>query len=93
MGLEDFMSTEKQQVTNAVNLSFFMVTLSYVLLRDMQTEYPDMGLLDLKSFYLGRRYASETLKLLPESHTPFNSESIIRTVAALGWIHPCTIYA
>ena len=68
-GLEDFMSTEKQQVTNAVNLSFFMVTLSHVLLRDMQTEYPDMGLLDLKSFFLGRRYASETLKLLPESNT------------------------
>ena len=92
-GLEDFMSTEKQQVTNAVNLSFFMVTLSHVLLRKMQTEYPDMGLLDLKSFFLGRRYASETLKLLPESHTPFNPESIIRAVAALGWVHPCTIHA
>jgi putative transposase len=86
-GLEDFMNIKKTPVTNAVNLSLFMVNLSYYLLRQMRQVDPDVGILDLKTFHRGRRYAIETLNLLPESPSPFISNQIVHIVATLGSIH------
>lgn len=86
-GLEDFMNIQQTPVTNAVNLSFFMVNLSHVLLRQLRQEHPQAGILDLKAYFRGRRYAIETLNLLPESPNSFISEQIIRIVASLGRIH------
>lgn len=86
-GLEDFMNVNQIPVTNAVNLSFFMVNLSSVLLRQMRQEHPQAGVLDLKSYFRGRRYAIETLNLLPESPNTFISDQIVRIVASLGRIH------
>jgi putative transposase len=86
-GLEDFMNIKETPVTNAVNLSFFMVNLSYYLLRQMRQEDPDVGILDLKTFFRGRRYAIETLNLLPEPPTSFISRQIVHIVATLGSIH------
>jgi putative transposase len=86
-GLEDFMNVKETPVTNAVNLSLFMVNLSYYLLRQMRQDDPDAGILDLKTFFRGRRYAIETLNLLPEPPSSFISSQIVRIVAALGSIH------
>jgi hypothetical protein len=86
-GLEDFMNIKQTPVTNAVNLSLFMVNLSYYLLRQMQQDNPDVGILDLKTRFRGRRYAIETLNLLPEPPTSFISKQIIHIVATLGSIH------
>ncbi len=86
-GLEDFMNTHQMPVTNAVNLAFFMVNLSHLLLRQLRHEEPDSGILDLKAFFRGRRYAIETLNLLPEPPHPFVSAQIVRIVATLGSIH------
>ena len=86
-GLEDFMNTNQMSVTNAVNLAFFLVNLSHVLLRQLRHEEPDSGILDLKAFFRGRRYAIETLNLLPEPPHPFLSAQIVRLVASLGFIH------
>lgn len=86
-GLEDFMNIRQIPITNAVNLSFFLVSLSQFLLASLRQEVPKAGILDLKAFFLGRRYALETLNLLPEPPTSFISAQIVRIVASLGTIH------
>lgn len=86
-GLEDFMNIKQTPLTNAVNLSLFMINLSHYLLQQRRQENPDVGILDLKAFFRGRRYAIETLNLLPEPPTSFISSQIVRIVATLGSIH------
>ena len=49
-GLEDFMNINQTAVTNAANLSLFMVDLSQVLMCDSRKTDHDFGVLDLKSF-------------------------------------------
>jgi putative transposase len=66
-GLEDFMNTSEQAVTNAVNLAFLMVNLSAVLLQPFRLDHPDFSVLDLKAHYRARRYLTETIKSLPVS--------------------------
>lgn len=90
-GLEDFMNVKALPLTNAVNLAFFMVNLSAVLLAQLRHHAPHAGLLDLKAFFRGSHYASATLNLLPDAPDPFLSEHIIRAVAALGAIHPLSV--
>ena len=64
-GLEDFMNTSQQAVTNAVNLAFLMVNLSALMLRSCSQ---DGSVLDLKARFRAQRYLSETIKMLP--HPP-----------------------
>src|SRR3970282_2758707 len=64
-GLENFMNVKETAVTNAANLSFFMVNFSYALLQPFRQQNPDYSILDLKSHYHGCRYAIETIKMLP----------------------------
>ena len=61
-GLEDFMNTKETAVTNAANLSLFMVNLSYLLLRNFRQKDSTVNVLDLKAFYRGHKYVAETLK-------------------------------
>ena len=98
-GLEDFMSkidlrnVHPTAVTNAANLSLFiedrspMVNLSQVLMGDFRKTDPDFGVLDLKSYYRGCRYATELLKILPEKPDDILIAQLFRKVAALGSIH------
>jgi putative transposase len=86
-GLEDFMNVKQIPVANAVCLSLFMVNLSHYLLQQMRQTDTDAGILDLKSFFCGRRYATETLNLLPKPPSSFISSHIIQLVATLGSIH------
>ncbi len=61
-GLEDFMNISQTAVTNAVNLSFFLVNLSRRLLCSFRREqHPDFSLLDLKAFYRGFKYVAEVI--------------------------------
>lgn len=87
-GLEDFMNVSQTAVTNAANLAFFMVSFSYALLQPCRQQNPDYGILDLKSCYRGYRYASETIKLLPEKPDPILLATIFQQIARLGAIHP-----
>jgi putative transposase len=87
-GLEDFMNVKQTAVTNAVNLSLFMVNVSHLLLRQFRQFNPQAGILDLKAHFRGRRYVSETLKLLPETPDPILLSQVFDTVAQLGCIHP-----
>ena len=87
-GLDDFMNVKQQAVTNAANLSFFMVNFSSVLLRRYRENNPEFSILDLKSHYRGCRYASETIKLLPQKPDGILLAEIFEHIARLGMVHP-----
>jgi len=87
-GLEDFMNVKETAVTNAANLSLFMVNFSYALLQPFRQHNPGYSILDLKSHYRGCRYASETIKLLPEKPDAILLAEIFQQIARLGAIHP-----
>ena len=86
-GLEDFMTVSERGVSNAANLSLFMVSLSAVLLRDERESDPQCSVLDLKASYRGSKYVAETLKLLPEKLDEGLIARIVCQVASLGRIH------
>jgi IS4 transposase len=86
-GLEDFMNLSQTAVTNAANLSFFMVNLSHHLLADFRQHNPDSGIIDLKAYYRGFRYVREMLKMLPEVPEPILLTQIFAKLTSLGRIH------
>lgn len=87
-GLEDFMNVTQLAVTNAANLSLFMVNLSQLLMCQYRKDDPDFSVLDLKAYYRGYRYVMETIKILP--HLPDDNlvSQLFQKVTALGRIHP-----
>jgi putative transposase len=87
-GLDDFMNVKQAAVTNAANLSFFMVNFSAVLLRRYRKNNPDFSILDLKSHYRGCRYVAETIKLLPQKPDGILLSEIFQHIARLGMVHP-----
>jgi len=90
-GLEDFMNTKEIPLTNALNLSLFMVSVSQVLLREFRKTNPDSGILDLKAYFRAAKYFEETIKLLPEKPEPILLDQIFGHVASLGCIHPVKV--
>lgn len=86
-GLEDFMNTTPTAVTNAANLSLFMVNLSHRLLRDFRRVDPDYSILDLKATCRGFKYVDETIQMLPQKPEPILLTQILSKVACLGRIH------
>ena len=92
-GLEDFMNVKEVPLTNALNLSLFMVNLSQVLLREFHQTHPDSGILDLKAYFRAAKYFEETIKLLPKKPEPILLEQIFGQVASLGCIHAVNVQA
>jgi hypothetical protein len=90
-GLEDFMNVKETAVTNAANLSFFMVNFSYALLKPFRKYDQEYSILDLKSHYRGLRYATETIKMLPEKPDAILLAEIFQHIARLGAIHPASL--
>jgi putative transposase len=86
-GLDDFMNVQETAVTNAANLSFFMVNFSAILLRRFRVSNPEFSILDLKSHYRGCRYVSETIKLLPQKPDGILLAEIFEQIARLGMVH------
>jgi len=86
-GLEDFMNVTPTGVTNAANLSLFMVNVAYRLRAHGQARDPDYSVLDLKADYRGYKYVEETIKMLPEKPEPVLLAKILNQVAGLGRIH------
>ncbi len=79
-------------MTNAINLSLFMVSVSQLLLRDLRQEDSTVNVLDLKAFYRGHKYVVETLKLLPQKPDPILLGTIFDRISRLGRVHnpqPC----
>jgi putative transposase len=87
-GLEDFMTITATGVSNAANLSLFMVNLSSVLLKDLRQTDPQCSVLDLKAWCRGYTYVSALIKLLPEAPDDDLIAQLFHQVAQLGRIHP-----
>jgi putative transposase len=86
-GLEDFMNVTPTGVTNAANLSLFMVNVSYRLQAEVRPREPDYSILDLKADCRGYKYVEETIKMLPQMPEPVLLRQILDKVACLGRIH------
>jgi putative transposase len=86
-GLEDFMNVTPTGVTNAANLSLFMVNVAARLQADARPRDPDYSILDLKADCRGYTYVEETIKMLPEKPEPVLLGQILHKVACLGRIH------
>ena len=74
-------------VTNAANLSLFMVNVAYRLRTDVRQRDPDYSVLDLKADCRGYKYVEETIQMLPEKPEPILLDRILDQVACLGRIH------
>jgi putative transposase len=86
-GMEDFMNITPTGVTNAANLSLFMVNVAYHLRSDSHPRDPAYSVLDLKADCRGSKYVEETIKMLPEKPEPIFLAKIRNQVAGLGRIH------
>jgi putative transposase len=91
-GLEDFMNVQEIPLTNALNLSLFMVNLAQALLREFRETHPESGVLDLKAYFRAAKYFEETIKMLPQKPEPILLEQIFGHVASLGCIHPVNVH-
>ena len=91
-GLEDFMNVKEVPLTNALNLSLFMVSFSQVLLHDFRETNPASGVLDLKAYFRAAKYFEETIKMLPQKPEPILFDQIFGHVASLGCIHPVKVH-
>ena len=98
-GLEDFMNIKPIAVTNAANLSLFMVNLSARLRHDLgqaggssqeesSSQEQDFSVLDLKAHYRGLKYVEEVIKLLPQIPDPIVLEKLRQHLVSIGSIHP-----
>ena len=87
-GLEDFMNVKETAVTNATNLALFMVNFSFALAQPFRQQNPASSNLDLKAHYRGYRYATETIKMLPQKPDGILLAEIFQQIARLGAIHP-----
>jgi len=90
-GLEDFMNVKEVPLTNALNLSLFMVNLSQALLRKFRQTHPESGILDLKAYFRAAKYFEETIKMLPQKPEPILLEQIFGQVVSLDCIHPVKV--
>ena len=70
-----------------MNLSLFMVNVSYRLQADGRQRDPAYSVLDLKADCRAYKYVEETIKMLPEKPEPVLWEQIRNKVACLGRIH------
>ena len=81
------MTTHPTRVTNAANLSLFMVNLVERVLREMRERQREISVLDLKAHCRGSKYVEETIKLLPEMPEPILLERILAKIVGIGRIH------
>jgi putative transposase len=86
-GLEDFMNIREQQVTTAMNLSFFLVNVSQILVRRFRHTAPAFSVNDLKAHFRGVKYVNVVLELLPEKPDTIVMQQIAAEVGKLGSIN------
>ena len=86
-GLEDFMNVNELPVYNFANMAMFMVTVSQQLIQLRRSHIPNFGINDLKSEFRGRKYASELLKLMPETLNELLIDDFFAKIGALGRIN------
>ncbi len=90
-GLEDWMNVKEAPLTNALNLSLFMVNVSQVLLAEFRKTNPQSSVLDLKAYCRAARYFEEMIKILPKKPEPILIEQVFGKIFSLGCIHPVNV--
>jgi len=90
-GLEDFMNVKEVPLTNALNLSLFMVNLSQAFMSEFRETYPNSGILDLKASFRAAKYFEEMIKMLPQKPEPILLQQIFAQIASLGCIHTVNV--
>jgi putative transposase len=86
-GLEDFMNVNQLPVYNAANLAMFMVNLAHALLGHFRPTCPAFSVNDLKTYFRGRKYVTETLKLLLQKPEPIFIDQIFAHITQIGRIN------
>ncbi len=90
-GLEDWMNIKEVPLTNALNLSLFMVNVSQVLLAEFRKSNPESSVLDLKAYCRAARYFEEMIKMLPQKPEPILIEQVFGKIVSFSSIHPVNI--
>jgi len=90
-GLEDWTNIKEVPLTNALNLSLFMVNVSQVLLAEFRKSNPDSSVLDLKAYCSAARYFEEMIKILPQKPEPILFEQVFGKIVSFGSIHPVNV--
>jgi len=90
-GLEDWMNIKEVPLTNALNLSLFMVNVSQVLLAEFRQSVPESSVLDLKAYCRAARYFEEMIKILPEKPEPLLIQQVFGKIFSLGCIHSVNV--
>ncbi len=78
--MERILNIKETPITNAVNLAFFMVNLSHVLINDVRPHNAEFSVQDLKAYFRGSKYVDEVLKLLPKKPDPILIQQIFKVV-------------
>jgi len=90
-GLEDWMNIKEVPLTNALNLSLFMVNVSQVLLIEFRQSAPESSVLDLKAYCRAARYFEEMIKMFPQKPEPILFQQVFSKIFSLGCIHPVNV--
>jgi putative transposase len=90
-GLEDWMNIKEVPLTNALNLSLWMVNVSQVLLAEFRKTNPQSSVLDLKAYCRAAKYFEETIKMLPKKPDPILIHQVFGQIVSLGCIHPVNV--
>ena len=85
------MNVKEVSLTNALNLSLFMVNVSQTLLVEFRKTNPESSVLDLKAYCRAARYFEETFKMLPEKPEPILFQQVFGQIVSLGCIHPVNV--
>ena len=91
-GLEDFTNVTPTGVTNAANLSLFMVNVAYHLRADGHPRDSAYSVLDLKADCRGYKYVQETIKMLPEKPVVLENSNVAKLAISFAIFHPCGVF-
>ena len=84
-GLEDFMNIKKIRIHNFANLSLFMNNVTYLYYE--KSNFEKYSISDIKSLFMGKRYASELLKLSYKPPIDISNLDIINKMSNFAMIH------
>ncbi|MCB0197054.1 MAG: hypothetical protein KDJ65_34215 [Anaerolineae bacterium] len=81
------MNVNQTPIYNAANLAMFMVNVSHLLLPLFRPTGPNFSVNNLKAHFRGRKYLTETLKLLLQLPKPIVIDQIFANIVRIGSIN------
>jgi putative transposase len=81
------MNIKEIPLTNAVNLAFFLVNLSHILINNVRPHFAEFSVQYLKAYFRGSKYVDEVLKLPPKKPDPILIQQIFKEITIIGKIN------